>query len=84
MADNRKTRCPLCAAGERHLACAEPVAVGSLGVSADQKRQLRDCFEGVWDRDFALAACGLADSAVARRLWNRWAREFEETGSYTF
>lgn len=54
----------------------------------DQKEILRDCFEGCMSADYAIALIAeIAGPRAARDAiwtWERWEREIDEEGCYTF
>lgn len=52
----------------------------------DRKLVLQDLFEGCFEFETAwqMAGYGREQREQARRIWDRWTREMDEEGSYTF
>jgi hypothetical protein len=56
-------------------------------MTATQKEALRDLFEGCFDFQSAWQMAGIntkAEFTAAKRTWNRWQRQMDERGYYTF
>jgi|688.fasta_scaffold1698766_1 hypothetical protein len=52
-----------------------------------QKETLRDCFEGCFNFDTAWQMAGIDTKeayVAAWRTWNKWRRQMDERGYYTF
>ena len=53
-------------------------------MTKEQKETLRDLFEGCVDLNTAWQMANIEDYAEAAKVWNRWQREMDEKGFYTF
>jgi hypothetical protein len=60
-----------------------------MTMNDQQKETLRDCFEGCMPFEYALGAADIDGNNIgacskALATWQRWNREMDEEGYYTF